>query len=92
MNISETLVYDFLGLRVYSLMSIDQKSRASQLPCAEAGRGEYSLSDDRKAARHMPPGCDMVSGTGNFAYVVLLTSFVLYLTTALVYPTRIFSH
>ena len=77
-------------------MPIDQKSRASQVDlqvdCSKAGPG-YSNMDDaeiRLRKRFMPPGCNLVSGQGNFVYVFLLASFVLYLAMALVYPTNIY--
>ena len=54
--------------------------------CSQAGLKKMptTKSEFAMAKISTPPGCQIVPGQGIFEYVYLLTSFVLYLVTALV--------
>ena len=64
-------------------MSIDQKSRTSQVDCSKVGRDfEYMTENEIQfKEKNLPPGCSLISGRDNLMYVFLLASFVLYLAS-----------
>ena len=85
MNVSEILFISFVLYEFNCSISIDRKSRASQVDCSKAGPGYSTLATARAhLGRLLPPGCSMISGRGNFVYVFLLTLFVLHVAKLLV--------
>ena len=95
MNVSEILFISFVLYEFNCSISIDRKSRASQVDCSKAGPGYSTLGyiyvkgENRSTARahlgrFLPPGCSMIFGRGNFVYVFLLTLFVLHVAKLLV--------